>query len=575
MTTRQNWTMALRKNIKLIILLPFALAAAAALSIFALLPNLAELVAHGETRELRAEHKREPDPSSRAPKLLLVAFDGLDRALLYAQLRGGELPGLSSLLGGRTSGGDFEHAHLDDELLSTLPSTTMAAWATTMTGATPAEHGVTGNEYFVRESLSFAAPAPVTFADPSPSLRIYTDGYANHLLAKTTVWQQMRREHPDVLIWSSMLPYYAGADLLLTAKRTVLATAFESFLASAMDDRSAMRPVYAELDEEAIENVRDELDDRGVPDVLALYFPGIDLYAHKAEAGPDRARREYLREVIDPELAELGEQLIKAGDLAERWVVVTSDHGHTDVLHDDEHALSTDGADEPPEVLRRAGFRVRPFELEVKADADFQSVLAYQGAIAFVYLADRSTCQGPGEPCDWSKAPRYEADVLAAAEAFHSANLHGEAVPALRGTLDLVLARRARPAPEVDLPFEVYVGGGALMSIEEHLAQHPEPRYVALKARLDDLAVGPHGERAGDILLVAHNGDRDHPSERHYFASRYRSWHGSPSRGDSELPLIVARGDKEAGDIGAMVREVLGETPRQQKVTDLLLELPR
>lgn len=537
------------------------------------LPNLAELIAQGETRELRPSQADDSARSAPRPQIFLLTFDGVGRELLYEQLRSGELPGLSSLLGGRGSRGDLPHAHLDETLLSTLPSTTMAAWATVMTGATPAEHGVTGNEYFIRETRTFAAPAPVTFTKASPSIRIYTEDYANDLLSASTVWEQMRRKHPGVVIWSSMLPFYAGADLLLTANRTVLASAFEAFLAAATDEHSALRPVYAELDEEALENVLEELGERAVPDVLSVYVPGIDLYAHQAERGPDVARRSYLREVIDPWLGKLARRLSEKGALAERWIVVTSDHGHTDVLHDHAHALETEGPDEPPEVLRQAGFRVRPFELEVDAGADFQAVLAYQGAMAFVYLADRSTCAAPGSVCDWSQPPRYEDDVLGVAEAFYAASLQGASVPALQGTLHLVLARRPRPVPEVDLPFEVYVGGGELVPIEDYVAAHPEPRYVALAARLKDLAVGPHGERAGDVLLLAHNGDRDHASERYYFAPRYRSWHGSPSRRDSEVPLILARSDRTAKELRELVAEVLGEAPRQQKVTDLLLQL--
>src|SRR5947199_103653 len=81
------------------------------------------------------------------------------RAQLYQMLRAGELPHLEALLGGE----HLAHAYLDDTLLSTLPSTTMAAWVTALTGVTPAEHGVTGNEYFVRETRTFACPAPVSF----------------------------------------------------------------------------------------------------------------------------------------------------------------------------------------------------------------------------------------------------------------------------------------------------------------------------------------------------------------------------------------------------------------------------
>ena len=74
-------------------------------------------------------------------------------------------------------------------------------------------------------------------------------------------------------------------------------------------------------------------------------------------------------------------------------------------------------------------------------------------------------------------------------------------------------------------------------------------------------------------MLLAHNGDRATPDERFYFAARYRSWHGSPSRQDSEIPLIVAHPGASSDALRVRVRRVLGAEPRQEKVTDLLLDL--
>lgn len=250
-----------------------------------------------------------------------------------------------------------------------------------------------------------------------------------------------------------------------------------------------------------------------------------------------------------------------------------SDHGHTEVVHDAAHALGTEDAGDPPALLERAGFRVRPFRLEVDPDHDFQAVLAYQGAIAYVYLADRTTCPKVGQPCDWKRPPRFDEDVLAVADAFFRANRDGTHVPELRNTLDLVLARRPRPAPEVDLPFSVYVGGGRLVPLPDHLAAHPHAEYVAVDERLRDLAVGPAGERAGDVLLIARNGNEKRPEQRYYFSSEYHSWHGSPCRGDSEIPLIVAHPRKSSAEIAALTRRVLGPEGRQQEIADLLLAL--
>ena len=126
---------------------------------------------------------------------------------------------------------------------------------------------------------------------------------------------------------------------------------------------------------------------------------------------------------------------------------------------------------------------------------------------------------------------------------------------------------------EVDLPFQVYRGGGRLQPLCEYLREHPRPEYVDLERRLDELAVGPAGDQAGDVLLLAHFGDRDQPSERRYFSHPYRSWHGSPSRQDSEVPFILAHPGRSTAELEAIVRPILAAKPRLGAVTDLMLHL--
>ncbi|MEO6420990.1 MAG: hypothetical protein ABIP39_16380 [Polyangiaceae bacterium] len=223
--------------------------------------------------------------------------------------------------------------------------------------------------------------------------------------------------------------------------------------------------------------------------------------------------------------------------------------------------------------MKKAGYRVRPFKLEVSEKDDFSAVLTEGGAMAYLSVADRSTCMKAKEVCDWTKPPRFEEDVRPLADALYENNKDGSLAPSLKGTLDLILTRRPRPHEADDLPFEVYVGGGKTVPVEDYLKEHSHPTYVEVASRLHDLAVGPYGERAGDILLIAHNGDRATPDERYYFAARYRSWHGSPSRTDSDIPLIVAHPGQTSEALGARVTRILGSEPRQQKITDLLLDL--
>jgi hypothetical protein len=519
---------------------------------------------------LRKRPPGAPQSSPGAPPVLIVELDGMDRDLLYAMLRAGELPYLEDLLGGD----HLAHAYFDDQLLSTLPSTTMAAWVSAMTGVTPAEHGVTGNELFIRERREFACPAPVSFRDSDATLSIYTDHSIDRLADAPTIYELMRRREPAIQIWVATDHLFRGADRLLVLPRTAIVKAFAGFVERAIavaTGSSASPELYLRLDRTTVDAVVEHLAHDPPPDVLTLYVAGTDLYTHVAPEGPDRARREYMKR-LDGQFGRVAQALRKRGQLDREWVVVLADHGHTPVLRDHVHALGgPDGA--PPAILHAAGFRVRPFRREVSAGDPFSAVLAYGGPMAYVYVADRSRCPGPNDVCDWAMPPRYDEDVLPAADAFFRANRDGAGDPRMKGTLDLVLVRRPRPVAEVDLPFEVYIGDGKAVSIAEYLVSHPHPTYVEFEPRMHDLAVGVHGERAGDIVLLTHDGDVDQIEDRFYFAFPYHSWHGSPSRRDSEIPLIVANRHHTAAEIGPWVRARLGPHPYLERITDLLLGL--
>lgn len=538
--------------------------------------NLTESLFHGDRRIVFERPPEAASSSPHHPPMLLILVDGVGRSLLYEMLEKDEMPGLAALLGG--SGVEFPHAYFVPDLITTLPSSTVPAWTTALTGVPPAEHGVSGNEFFVRETKRFVAPVPVSISALDPVLACFNDGYLNKQCARPTVYQQMRARDPDVRIWVAGHPLYAGADLLLLKDRKVLADAFEGFLedhlVEAGDDaeEADRRRIYAELDDETVEALTDEiLAADPVADVMTLYVSGTDQFGHVAGAGPGSAIRAYLREVVDPLFREVRNALAERDALSERFVCVLADHGHTEVLRDDAHALGMKEDGDPAALVRRAGYVPRPFEYEVDEDEPFDVVLAYQGAISYVYVADRSAHGRHG--ADWTRIPRFEKDVLPLAEAFFRNDRDGDLVPELRGTLDAVFVRRPRALYDDDAPFEAYMGGGATMAVDEWLRARDDARYVEFVARLRDLAAGPFGERAGDILLLAHNGDQDAPPGRYYFASTYRSWHGSPSPGDSEIPFIVAHPRLTTEELISRVRPILGERPRIQQVTPVLLEL--
>lgn len=532
--------------------------------------QVAEIVIEGDTITLRQRAASEPQSDPASTQILLLGLDGVSRELLYGLVRDGKLPNLAELVGGEA----LAHADLDERLITNLPSTTIPAWTAVFTGTPAAVNGVPNNEYFIRETKTFAAPAPVTFVDSSATLEVYTQGAVNQLVLVPTIYEKIHAADPAALEWVVLSHLFRGADKMFVAERTSFAKMLAAFVEDGLpteERKVTSRKPYEALDLGAISGLISHLAKGPVPDVLTLYLSGTDLYAHVAKEGPDEARRAYLVEVIDPALGKLVAKLRERAMLEHRWVIVTGDHGHTPIIADKAHSIST-GDDDAPGVMKSAGWKLRPFREHVAASDAYDAVLAYGGAFAFVYLADRSRCAGVAA-CAWDAPPRYREDVLATAEAFYRNNEDGIAAPGMRGTLDMIFVREPRPVAAIDRPFEVYLGGGKTMPIDAYLAAHPHPTYVDVARRLDELAVGPHGERAGDLLLLAHNGDRSQAADRFYFAAPFRSWHGSPSRTDSEVPLIVANPHVTAAAIHAWVGAKLGDRPYQRKVADIVLGL--
>lgn len=525
--------------------------------------ELAELMGEGGEKALR-----DPlHPARGAPRVIVFALDGVGDGELRQAIASGGMRRVAALLGRETQPRLYEHGWAAPGVLSILPSTTYAAWASVFTGLPAARHGIPGNEWFAREEMRFYAPAPVTVTEHEHALQVYSDQLMGRVLRAPTVYERAR-----VRSYVSLQAYHRGADLLTVPMPSTYGRMMTAAAEGAVDDETVSQEVYEELDDQAVESLVKSIERHGPAELQTVYFPGVDLYTHVAEH-PLQDQARYLREVIDPAVGNVLDAYRKAGALEGTWVMFVADHGHTPVLPDDRHSLGTEGDDEPPAVLRQAGFRVRPFHIDVdSAEQDFQAAVAYQGAFAYVYLADRSTCAAPGTRCDWKRAPRLDEDVLPVARAFFEASRTGAGVPALRGAIDLVFARPPTPPGQDALPFQVW-DGQRLVPVAEYLAAHPRPELLDLARRLDDLGAGPYGHRAGDVLLLARTGMELPIEQRFYFSSRYHSWHGSPTRQDSEIPLLVAQAATSGPAIRARVQRAAGPRVDQLSITPVILDL--
>jgi hypothetical protein len=527
------------------------------------LGDVAELASQEGEKQLRSPLR----PLRGGTRVLVFALDGVGHDELLSAVRAGATPHISSVLGEEVGDGVFATGYSVPDALSILPSTTLAAWASIFTGEPAARTGIPGNEFFVREQRRFYAPAPVTVEDVGDMVRAFSDDLMGSVLAVPTLY-----ERANVRANVALSHIHRGADLLILPDISSMSEIVLAVVGGVADMGEPDSDEYSELDGEAAEVVIESMRTHGIPDLQVVYFPGVDLFTHIA-AHPLEDQRTYVNRVIDPSIGAVLHAYREAGVLDSTYVMIVSDHGHTPVLDDDRHALEAEGDDEPPALLEQVGFRMRPLKIELADDEeDYQAVVAYQGAFAYVYLADRSTCAASGTRCDWSRAPRLEEDVLPVVRAFHEANLTGAGVPALRGTLDMILAREPR-APGADaLPFRVW-DGERLVDIEEHLAGSPRPDLVNFAERMRGLAAGPHGHRAGDVLLFARSGASRPLQDRYYFSGIYRSWHGSPDEQDSRIPLLVARNGTSGAELRTRVTSVVGSSPSQLHVVPLILQL--
>jgi len=139
--------------------------------------------------------------------------------------------------------------------------------------------------------------------------------------------------------------------------------------------------------------------------------------------------------------------------------------------NDESNELGT-GDDSPFTVVHHAGFRVRKPSLVVEPENDFQAVLAYQGFMAYVYLADRWTCRKDGNVCDSRKPPRFRQDLMPVLRAFYTSNRWGRPVRKLKGTIDLILSREPVGPGQTAAPFKIF-DGRELVSIDDYLWDNP------------------------------------------------------------------------------------------------------
>ena len=326
-----------------------------------------------------------------------------------------------------------------------LPSSTVADWSAIFTGEPPAVNGVTGDEWFVRERARFYAPVPISVDDTGDLQEAVANGLIDSQLRVPTLYQQLGLDANVSLMW-----IYRGATLYTIVGPSSYTGLIGDLIAGKLNGESAEKSVTATLDLGSVRTLIAAIEAHGVPNLQVVYFPGIDAFTH-ASPDPLAAQLRYLSKVTDQGVGQVLDEYRSKHALDDTYVIFIADHGQTPTLNDDSHELGADGEATPFAVVHDVGFRVRKAKLTLTDNEhDYQAVLAYQGFMAYIYLADRSTCAAPGSQCDWIRPPRFRQDVMPVVRALNRVNRTQAPVSAPQGDdrFDLrAHAGRGRRAP--------------------------------------------------------------------------------------------------------------------------------
>ena len=282
-----------------------------------------------------------------ARRAVLIDVDGVRRDTLEQLYTAGRLPNLARIFGSAVW---FEHAH------TVTPSVTMPAQASIVTGMTPAQHGIVGNQWYDREHAHLydymnAAGLSCVYGFSILGGAECLGGLGNrHLLVKTMYEAAAEHGFDSVVAYNQ---YWKGAS------RPAAPTSDEAraFLPGNKLD-------FRRFDTQMAGRAVKELQAHGLPAILALYFTGADTIAHANGIG---AQGGYIAEVLDP---LVGSVLDVIAGLDPEWrthtmFLLTSDHGRTDSV---EH---------PEDVTLFA---------DLQAALPQGSHIAQSGGMAFVYL---------------------------------------------------------------------------------------------------------------------------------------------------------------------------------------------
>lgn len=387
---------------------------------------------------------------------------------------------------------------------TTFPSITFSAWSSWVTGREPAEHGVTGSNFFRRDEPSadpfwcrvstdptcafpefLGGMLPpfnlVLFFDPKDGiLDLDTANLWSYIGTLNSAIRPMNSPHPNL---SPIMTIYERMSALGLISAVVYHFPFRGATYTSFDTPLEGLVAHADtsgrkLDLAATKRLNnlmglEPLPENGqirAPQVLTVYYPGLDTRVHNDffYPFPDGGPFHHL-EFLDGQVGSLIRILDQWNLFDDAIFTFTGDHGLSRVGDYDEFSMTLKNTEELLSIMRAAGFEPLDFALE----ADRDSVIAINGGMAHVYVKNSNPFSV------WFQKPLI-ADVLSLADAFIQANRdfviqHPEHGP--EGWLDLVLIRD--PIVGFPGPYQVrYFDTGTNVFTTVSLAEASDPPSV-------------------------------------------------------------------------------------------------
>ena len=260
-------------------------------------------------------------------KLLLIDIDGLRGEFFASSLADGRLPQVARVLGG--SG--LEKG-LQLPVLAPAPSITFTSQASLFTGMHPSQHGIPGNQFFDRFGIHnnglprhYAFDIGDTLAGDD-AVKVFTKGLAADCLLAPTLYERFGDWGWRSVVAGNM--YAKGAETWIKPSLLDIARFTKGGNLFGLDAET--------YDHRILDGVIDEVSKNGLPDVLTVYFMGLDHESH--HHGPD-VQKSHLENVIDPLVGELWDSILSNDPVSSPIVSIFSDHGQIRVIPDDDHSL--------------------------------------------------------------------------------------------------------------------------------------------------------------------------------------------------------------------------------------------